>query len=54
MDEHYKQEREVGTYHALAVFHVDLVAKDHEGEIIGILGCSLYEELVPPGIDRIE
>lgn len=41
-------------YHALAVFHIYLVSKDNEREIVRIFRCCVYEELVSPRINGIE
>lgn len=34
----------------LSVLQVDLVAQDHEGEILRVSGAGLDQELVPPAV----
>lgn len=40
--------------HALALLHIDLVADYDKGETLGVHGASLYQELVPPAVQRVE
>lgn len=44
----------IETHHTLAVFHIDLVSKHNEGEVVGIFRRRVYQELVSPRIDCIE
>lgn len=41
------------TYHTL-VLEINLVTKDDEGEVVGVAGTSLDEELVPPAVQVLE
>jgi len=42
------------TYLALAILNIDLVAQDDEGEVLGIMGTGLDEELIAPAIQGLE
>ena len=37
-----------------SVLHVNLVADDNEGEVLGVSGACLDEELVSPAVERLE
>ena len=39
---------------SLILLHIDLVAQHDEGEVLGISGASLDEELVPPTVQGLE
>ena len=38
----------------LILLHIDLVAQHDEGEVLGVPGASLDEELVPPTVQSLE
>ena len=38
----------------LILLHVDLVAQHDEGEVLGVPGAGLDEELVPPTVQGLE
>ena len=41
-------------YLPLVLFHIDLVAQYNEGEVLGVPGASLNEELVSPAVQGLE
>jgi hypothetical protein len=43
-----------GAYHALGLFHVNLVANDNKGKVLGATGRSLDQEFVSPALQGLE
>jgi len=48
------QRLNTSTHHSFALFHIDLVPKHHEREVIRVSWGCLDQELVPPAVERIE
>lgn len=44
----------LGLGHAALALTIDLVADDHEGEILGVAGAGLVQELVTPAVELLE
>jgi hypothetical protein len=44
----------MATHLSFALFHVDLIAEDDKGEVLGIVGTRLDQELVSPTVEGLE
>jgi len=39
---------------SLALFHIDLIAKNDKGEVLGVVGTCLNQKLISPAVQSLE